>query len=178
MAAKSSIKRLPKALLQRLDALIAADELTLDDLTAWLDDKGHRRSRSALGRYAKDIRKVAGEIERSTQIAQAVVAELGPAAAEGKTGRLLVSILQKLIFDHLMARIDGGEGFAADEFYKLTRAVRELFMGLGLDAEREARLKRDTAAKAAKVATAAGRKAGLSAETIAAIERDVLGIAA
>ena len=85
-------------------------------------------------------------------MADALVAEIGPAATEGKTGRLLVEILQRIAFDFMMKRLDGGDGpggdgpggdggggedLGAQEFMFLGRALKDLASAQKIDVDRE-----------------------------------------
>lgn len=147
MPPKSSIKSLPKKLLDEVQRLLV-EEWSLDDLVAYLREAGHERSRSALGRYKRDLGKVAERMRRSREMAGALVREMGPQAAEGKTGRLLVEILQSIVFNHLIKLgdaeegEDGGGGPNAMDLMLLAKSIGEMTRALKVDADREAQLKK------------------------------------
>lgn len=182
MPRKSSIKTLPKTVLDEVNSKLAADELTLDELVAFLDTKGHPRSRSALGRHKKKLDKVAKDLRRSREMADALVKEIGPSASEGKTGRLLIEILQKLVFDHLLYQVDGDGGSGGDDamgsmdFMLLAKTMKELASAGKIDTDRELKIRAETAKDAAKAVEAVAKSHGLTKKTIADFRGAILGV--
>ncbi|MCG8435372.1 MAG: DUF3486 family protein [Gammaproteobacteria bacterium] len=186
MPTKSSIKSLPKKIRDEVNRLLTEEEWTLDEIVAWLQGAGHGRSRSALGRHKKQLDKVAERLRRSRSMADALVRELGPGLAEGKTGRMLVEILQSLTFDFMMAQAEPGEngkeGYKSQDIFFLSKAMKEMAAAVKIEAEREIKL-RETVAKemiekldrAAEDAADAGEP-GLSAARIDQLRKDFLGV--
>ena len=143
MPRPSSIKTLPPEVLAQVNRLLTDARWSLDDVVAHLADAGHPRSRSALGRYNQELDQVAERMRRSREMAGALVKEMGPQAAEGKTGRLLVEILQSLVFDHLIKRgDDDAEPTSPMDLMLLAKSIGEMTRALKTDADREAQLKK------------------------------------
>lgn len=178
MARLSKIDRLPPEVRETIGALRKLG-FTIDEILAKLrelESPGAAEiSRSALGRHVKSLDAMAERVRWSRGAAEAIMARLGE--DEGRTARLNIELMHASLMD-LLAGGEDGVAITLDpeKAMLLSRAVRDLTTAARHDAEREIKVRRETAAKAAKAATGAARKAGLSAEAIAAIERDVLGI--
>lgn len=182
MAQKSRIETdLSDEDLSKFRRLLASGRLSIDALTTWLDAKGYEISRSSVGRYAKSFDQVARKLRESREVTDALVAELGEAAAQGKQGRLLVEMARSLVFDFLMQAQSNDIALDPKSAMMLGKGLAELGKALRLDQDFETKI-REQAAKealeraaqeldeAAQAATAAG-EAGLSAERIAELRR-------
>ena len=185
MPGKSTIKTLPRAILDEVNRLLADDLATIDEVVAHLAELGHARSRSAVGRYKQDIGKVADKLRRSREIAGALVREIGPAAAEGKTGRLLVEVLQSIAFDYLMQQAekdDAGTAMDSQDFFFLGKALKEMASAQKIDVDRELKIREQVAKQLLNKVEAASGEAekagerGLSAARIAQLREDFLGV--
>lgn len=185
MGRKSSIKTLPKETLARLNALIAEGNVTLEELTAWLEERGHKRSRSAVHRYAQEIERVQARLRQSREITEAVARELGDAATQGKQGRLLVEMTRGIVFDLLMKlqEASDAEGKAVldpRDVAFLGKGLAELGRALRFDQDFEQKIRQAAAREAAEQAAdrvddlAAAE--GISKKTREAWRREVLGI--
>lgn len=174
MPRRSTVKELPKEIRVEVDRLLA-DGTTIDDIVAKLQELGADISRSALGRYKQDFDQVTRRMREMREVAAGFARELG-AAPEGETGRLLIELVQSLVFKFAARQSDQDAATTAQELYHVARAIKDLEHGASLGADRELKIRKDTATEAAKAAGGAAKAAGLSAEAIAAIERDVLGI--
>lgn len=186
MGRKSSIKTLPKDVLARLNALIADGSLTLEQLTEWLDQRGHRRSLSAVHRYAKEIEKVQSRLRQSREITEAVARELGDAATQGKQGRLLVEMARGIVFDLLMKLQDASSenGKAAldpRDVAFLGKGLAELGRALRFDQDFEQKIRdaaaREAVEKAADSVDSLAAREGISKKTRDTWRRQVLGLA-
>ncbi|MFY9350074.1 MAG: phage protein Gp27 family protein [Sphingobium sp.] len=147
MGRKSSIKSLPPqvqaAVVQALDG-----GATIDDIVERLAALGHDRSRSAVGRYAKQYGELAKRQRDMRVVAEAFASEFGSTDnAEGKLMvQMLTSIGARMILP--MAAEEEPE-IDAKEFHFLAKATKELLSSAKLDAERDARV-REEAKKEAK----------------------------
>lgn len=196
MARKSVMKKLPKQIRATINAWIAEEAVTVDGLYAYLVKLGASAlgleavpARSTVGKYMSDTRTAALEaakaLKESREMASIVLEELGPQAAEGEQGRVLVQMMRTLMFRFLRPRLrDGADGEAnaidPKEFAAISRSLRELAQTIRLDSEyeqtvRAAAAKQEREAVAERVA-AVGREKGLSLEMIRAIEESVLGV--
>lgn len=176
MPKASSIKKLPKEILDQVNRLIVEEAATLDEIVEHLAELGHPRSRSALGRHKQRLDQVADKLRRSREMAEALVAEIGPAATEGKTGRLLVEILQGLAFDHLLNKVEGEEESKPIELARLAKALKDMASAQKIDLDRELKIRQETATHAAKAAEKVAGEKGLSAETVEDIKAAILGV--
>lgn len=180
MGRSSTLKTLPKEILDEVNRLLVDDNWSIDEVVAHLNEAGFDKSRSAVGRHRKNIFKVAGKLKQSREMAQALIREIGPGAADGKTARLLVEVLQKLVFDHLLNKVEAEEEGTPKDFMTLARALKDMAQAQKTDTDREAKI-RDLAAKETKAAAAEiveghAKKAGLTKQTVNAIKADILGI--
>lgn len=187
MARKSSIKTLPKPILAEVNRLLTEEQATIDEVVAHLAQLGHPRKRSAVGVYRQEVSKVAEKMRRSREMADALVREIGPGVVEGKTGRLLVEILQSIAFDFLLKRAGAEGGEASEEldsqdFFFLGKALKEMASALKIDTDRELNIRKDVAKQAATAAEKAVKQAGkdhgfvLPPEALQAIREQVYGI--
>lgn len=176
MGRRSSVRRLPPEIRSELDRLLGDGRYTIAEIVAHMRRLGAALSRSAVGRRKLEVEAVTRRMREMREVAEGFARELG-AAPEGQTGRLLIELVQSIVFRFAAGRSDEEAETTAQELYHVARAIRDLEAGASLGAERELKVRREAAKDAAKAATGAARKAGLSPEAIATIERDVLGIA-
>lgn len=184
MPRKSSIKTLPPEILAEVNRILAEGTTTLDEIVAHLGQLGHPRSRSALGRHKQQLDNVAEKLRRSRDMANALVREIGPGATEGKTGRLLVEILQNIAFDFLLKKADGDqadddEELGSQDFFFLGKALKEMAQAQKIDVDRELKIRaeviKEVVAKAIDAARTGAAKAGvtLGTEALAQIRREL-----
>lgn len=192
MAGRSSLKSLPPEVLDAVHEAIGRGE-TLDDICALLRDLGTERSRSAVGRYAQGFNELAKQQRRVQSIAAAFGNEFGQSGDNQvrMMNQLMTSVMTRAIIPIASAEDDaaaGGDdedgGGALDTLAlsRLAKAVKDVTSSSKIDIEREAKIReeeaRRTREKAAADATAAGRAAGASEATLAAIRTRILGFAA
>lgn len=167
-----------------LDKLIADGKLSVTGLTEWLGERGYEISRSAVGRHKRKIDRVARRLKESRLITEALAAELGDAAVQGKQGRLLVDMARTATMDLLIKIQDEGEdgGIDAKEAMMVGKALAELGKALRYDQDFELKIT-EKAEKAARAKAAAAVDAvardvdlGLSMDTVAAIKEKILGV--
>jgi len=134
MPIPSSLKTLPPAVLAQVNFMITEGGWTIDQIVGYLSEAGHPRSRSAVGRHARNVNEVAAKLRESREVVDALVREMGPQATEGKHGRLLVEILRKLAFDSLLKKMDGeGEDLESQDFFFFAKAMKELSSSVRLE---------------------------------------------
>ncbi len=174
MAARSTITSLPEEVAAQFDDQVRAGRLSIDQLTAWLQEAGHPRSRSAVGRYVKKINEQLAELRRTREVTKIMVNSLGEAGVEGEQGRVLGELVGNLTFTALRSMQVSGEDPDPKAVVQLARAVRDLGAANQLHLEHQVRAK--TLRDAAKVATEAAGRAGLSKATRTRIEQEILGL--
>ena len=165
---RSSIERLPPALRDAVDAAVA-DGTTVDEIVALICAHGGTCSRSAVGRYAKRARGLIRQQYEADRIAGMWARALGE-RAEGRTGLLVIETLRTLALFSVADLGERKKSVTTKEIARLALAARRLEGADKLRIERERAV-----AEAAARGGRAARSAGLSAETVAAINTAILG---
>ena len=189
MPRKSTIPTLPPELLAEVNRILADDIWSLDELVAYLREAGHERSRSALHRHKQRQERVAKRLRQSREMATALVHEIGPSVMEGKTGRMLVEILQSMVFDHMLNRVEAGDGedgdaddMSSQDFFFLAKSIKELASASKLTTDQEMKLRQTFVDQAIAIVDEVneeakqGGESGLSAEAIERLKREMLGV--
>ena len=168
---RSSVARLPPTLREAVDAAIA-DGATIDEITALIRGEGGACSRSAVGRYVKNLRDLIRQQQEADRATEMWMRALG-ARAQGRAGLILIETLRTLTLSALADLSRREEPVSTEELARLALVLRRIE---GTD---KLRLQRErAAAKAAKAAPGAGRapgRKGLSPEAVAAIREVVEG---
>ena len=168
---RSSIARLPPALREAADAAIA-DGATIDEIAARIRAEGGACSRSAVGRYVKNMRDLIRQQQEADRANEAWVRALG-ARAQGSAGLILIETLRTLVLSALADLSRREEPVSTEELARLALVLRRIEGTDKLRLERER-----AAAKAARAAPGAGQapvRKGLSPEAVAAIREVVEG---
>ena len=172
---RSSIERLPPTLREAVDAAIA-DGATIDEITARIRAEGGACSRSAVGRYVKNMRDLIRQQQEADRANEAWVRALGD-RAQGRAGLILIETLRTLVLSTLADLSRREEPVSTEELARLALVLKRIEGTDKLRLERER-----AAAKAARAAPGAGQAAGqalvrkgLSPEAVAAIREAVEG---
>lgn len=187
MARPSTISRLPPEIRAEIDRQRHAGR-TIDEILAKLRELDVDVSRSALGRHVQRIDVLGEKLRRSQAIAQGVALGLGDKSPDA-VSRASIELLHDAIFDLLqdaaIAEDEAGEGvramvrnpkaaaLIAETIERLSKASRH---NLELVQKIEDRATKKAREGAAAAAEAAGREQGLSAKSIEAIKRNILGL--
>ena len=176
MARLSKIARMP-AELRELIGRLREQGRTIDEIREHLSSLDVEVTRATLGRHVQRIDAIAARVRESRAAAEAIVSRLGT-GDETRTARLNIELMHASVMQLLAG--EEGQSIVLDpeNAMLLARTLRDLSTAARHDAEREIKVRREVAKEAAKAATGAARKAGLKPDTIARIEREVLGIAA
>ena len=168
---RSSIARLPPTLREAVDAAIA-DGATIDEITDLIRARGKTCSRSAVGRYTKNVRDLIRQQQETDRGIEAWVQALGD-RPEGRAGLILIETLRTLTLSALADLSAREEPVSTAELARLALVLRRIEGTDKLRLERER-----AAAKAARAAPGAGQapvRKGLSPEAVAAIREVVEG---
>ena len=168
---RSSIKRLPPELREAVDAAIA-DGATIDEITALIRGEGGACSRSAVGRYTKNVRDLIRQQQETDRGIEMWVRALGD-RAQGRAGLILVETLRTMTLSTLAELSKREEPATPEELGRLSLVLKRIEGTDKLRLERER-----AAAKAARAAPGAGQapaRKGLSPEAVAAIREVVEG---
>ena len=168
---RSSIARLPPTLREAVDEAIA-DGATIDEITARIRAEGGACSRSAVGRYVKNMRDLIRRQQETDRGIEAWVRALG-ARTEGSAGLILIETLRSLTLAALADLSGREQPVSTEELARLALVLKRIEGTDKLRLERER-----AAAKAARAAPGAGQapvRKGLSPEAVAAIREAVEG---
>ncbi|WP_298438025.1 DUF3486 family protein [Geobacter sp.] len=188
MAQASSIERLPADIKSRLQELLQDPRVTQLDVTARINElleaEGHpdRISKSAVNRYAIKMAEVGEKLRQSRDVASMFIARVG-AAPQGQMGLLINEILRTLAFDISLkiqdADLKEPETLAAtiDQVKALALAVQRLEQSATINVKRENEIRKAALEQAAEAVEKTAKQAGVSAEAIQMIRRDVLMMA-
>lgn len=176
MGRRSNIEFLDPRIKQEIDKLLSSGRYTLDDVLERLEELGEEGvSRSGLHRYAKNFDLVVRETKQLHEFGTALASEMG-AAEETDMHKALSKMIQGMMFRYGMTAVKDKDGPGASELAKLARAQRDI---MATSAQRE-KLRKEIEADANRKAVDSMEKvateAGLSADRVAQIRRDFLGI--
>lgn len=174
MARRSSIDLLPEAVRQELERRLLAQAFGgYEALADWLAEQGFEISKSAVHRFGQRFEERAQALRMVTEQARALV-EAAP-DDESAVSEALIRLTQEKCFTLLLdAEIDP----ANVNFPKLVQNVAHLTRAQVYRSKHVAEIRRETATQAAEVAGREAKNAGLSADKVDAIRREILGIAA
>ena len=169
---RSSIARLPPELREAVDAAIA-DGATIDEIADLIRGEGGACSRSAVGRYTKNVRDLIRRQQETDRGIEAWVQALGE-RTEGRAGLILIETLRSLTLAALAELSQRETPPTPEELSRLSLVLKRIEGTDKLRIERE----RAAAKEAAKTAPGAGQapvRKGLSPEAVAAIREVVEG---
>lgn len=187
MPRPSSIAKLP-AQVRELIGQLRRDGRTIDEILGKLhelDAPGAQDiSRSALGRHIQNLDQIVADIQRTRTVADAIVQRLGD-APESKTARLNIELMHGLMLKLMTEGEDGASvKLDAQEAYFAATALQKLAQASKSDVDRELTIRSKILAnldkqldKAEAEARAAGEP-GLSADRVAQLRREFLGVKA
>ena len=166
MPQRSKVAQLPDEVRAELDRrLIAGGFAGYVALSEWLADAGYAISKSALAAHGGRLERRIEALRLATEQAEALIAASPDDA--GAVADASIRLAQERIFELLLA----AEGGDLKELAGAARALAETARaGTAIRAER-----RKALAQAAERAGQAVRKAGLSADTAAAIREAIAG---
>ena len=179
---KSSIDLLSQELREQLNALLARTDVTQQEITDAINTAAGERvvSKSGVNRYAMRMKAFG---ERARQIKEATQAYVQMAGDQAQVSESIIHQLRIGIYDLSSLLESSGtedadpEELAArlDAFAKASRGMRDLEAAAKAIDERKRRLQAELEAAAADVERA-GRRAGMSDDTVRQIKGRVLGI--
>ena len=174
---RSSVDRLPDTLREAVDAAIA-DGATIDEITARIREGGGECSRSAVGRYAKNMRELFRRQQEADRVIEAWVQEFGE-RPEGDAGRILIETLKTMTLATMAALSGRDEPASLQDLSRLSLILKRIESTEKLRRDRERAAEKEKAAEKAAAQKAAlartERQGGLSAETVAALREAVEG---
>jgi hypothetical protein len=178
----STIELLPDEIRQQLQELLRDPRCSQLEATRRineiLEEEGHeeRVTKSSVNRYSLRMEQVGAKLRQSREIAEMWVGKLG-AQPQGQVGHLLNEMVRTLAFDCAMTLSEGDEPIPPRMLKDLSIAVERLEKAASENVKREVEVRKQALADAADAAGKTAQQAGVSAETIQKIRRDVLMMA-
>ena len=169
---RSSIKRLPAKLREAVDAAIA-DGATIDEITERIRAEGGDCSRSAVGRYAKNMRDLIRKQQETDRTIKAWVDALGE-RQEGQAALVLIETLRAMTLDTVAKLRARDEPASLQELDRLSHILKRIESTEKLRKDREQAAEKAKAEKAKSAGRAKGQ-GGLSPEAVAIIRAEVEG---
>lgn len=186
--ARSRIKtELPPDLLAELNTQIVDGRKTIDQLRAWLAEKGVEIPRTNLGRHVQEVEQMASTLRETREIVKVVSERIGPDEDAGAMTDQLVEMLHAVVyrgFTGLLA--DPEKSLAPEDLHFMARTLKDAAAAKKANVDRLINAAKLAAAKEAAAAATrdAATKAkeaiqsrGMSADVAEAIEKAVLGLA-
>ena len=121
---RSSIARLPPELREAVDAAIA-DGATIDEIAALIRGEGGACSRSAVGRYTKNVRDLIRQQQETDRGIEAWVRALGE-RTEGRAGLILIETLRSLTLSTLADLSGREEPVSTAELARLALVLKRI----------------------------------------------------
>jgi hypothetical protein len=179
MPRRSKIEQLDPRVREIVDQLVREGRASIDDIVARLREllgETDAPSRSSVGRYAMRAKAQMARYREAQEVAKVWIGKLD-AEPEGDVGRLLSEMLRTVAFQTLGELGGRGDGeVEAGEVMLLARAIKDLASADKLSAERELRIRREIATKAADVVTETARAQGMSEDQARFWREKVLGV--
>lgn len=181
---RSKIDLLPDDVKQLLDGLLRdgknSQQEVLQAVNEYIEQQGLpedlKPSRSGLNRYSSRMEAIGKDLRDVREVSQALVAQLGDKPT-GEVSKLILEIGRTQLFKAMMnANEKDGEvdiGMIKDAML----AAQRLESAAMSSHKREKEIRKAFADEAAKVAETVAKKAGMTAETVSSIKKEILGIA-
>ena len=164
---RSSIDRLPPELREAVDRAIA-DGATIDQIAARIRAEGETCSRSAVGRYTKNMRDTIRRQQETDRTVKAWVDALGE-RPEGQAGLVLIETLRTMVLATMADLSARDEPVPMQELARISLVLKRIESTEKLRADRERAARKDAQAGQAKP------WGGLSPEAVAIIRAEVEG---
>jgi len=170
MPPRSKVAALPAEVKSWLDQVLVENNFSgYESLSAELADRGYSIGKSALHAYGQTFEDRLSRLRMASEQAKAVVTAAPD--EEGAVNEALMRLVQEHLFNMLMSKND------PKDLHKTAKAVAELGRASVVQKKWQAEVRERAESAAAKVEKIA-RKGGLTAETVDAIRREILGVAA
>lgn len=186
----SKIEQLPDEVKAFLNAMLRdrqySQQEILDEVNRQIDELGlpdsEKLSRSGLNRYATRMEAIGKKMRETNAVADAWVQRLGD-KPQGQVGNLLIQMTRSMAFDLALAAQDQTNEDGEEEpislgmLKDLSLTIQRLEKASMDSLKREKEIRKAFAEEAANIAEKAVKAAGLTAQAIATIKNEILGIA-
>ncbi|HGH3372438.1 TPA: DUF3486 family protein [Kluyvera cryocrescens] len=180
----SKIDLLPDSIRDQLHQMLREKRHTQEEIREAINEliDGHdlpedmQLSRTGLNRYASRMEEFGAKIRASREMAEIWAAKLG-SAPTSDVGKLLLEFVKTLAFETSMSLAEKDKTVEPKALGQLALVAQRLEAAAMTSHKREQEIRKAFAEEAADTAEQITKQAGLSAETAAAIKRQILGIA-
>jgi len=181
---KSKVQLLPEAIKTELNALIRSGAMSqkdiLDQINQLIEAAGlpeeDKLSRSGLNRYTLRMEQNGARIRQAREVAEVWTSKLGQAPASD-LGKMLQEFVRTMAFETSMKLMDDPDKVVDPKSLGQLALVIQRIEAAAMSSHKvEKEIRAAALAEAAEAAEKITSKAGLSAETAAAIKREILGI--
>lgn len=184
---RSKIDLLPEAIRQELDSKLRDGRLTQQDVLDYINDlidqsqlppedkEELKLSRSGLNRYASHLETIGKDLREIREVSNALVAQLGDKPT-GDVSRMILEIGRTQLFKAMMTNSSKEEmdiGMIKDAML----AAQRLEAAAMHSHKREKEIRQLFAAEVAAATEKVAKSAGLTADGVALLKREILGIA-
>lgn len=159
MPRKSTVDAISAEAREELDRMVRDNRATIDQIRQRLSElEGEDApSRSAIGRYVQSAKQQMERYRQAQEVAKVWVGKLEE-EPDGDVGRLLSEMLRTVAFSSLSQLGDEDAQAEAKDIRFLAQAIKDLASADKISAERELRIRKETAEKAAQKMEAAEKK--------------------
>lgn len=182
MARKSSIDLLPAEIRDALHELLrdpAVSQLkATQKVNALLEAEGHdeRITKSSVNRYSQRMDAIGEKMRQSRQIADMWIGKLGN-QPQGQVGKLLNEFTRTMAFETALHMSEGEDPVPPKLLKELSLSIKHLEEAASVNEKREREIRRQMAEEAATAVDEAAKQQGLTADSVAQIKSQILGIA-
>ncbi|MEW5683008.1 MAG: DUF3486 family protein [Pseudomonadota bacterium] len=184
---RSKIDLLPEEIRRELDAKLRDGRLTQQEVLDYINDlieqsqlppdekEQLKISRSGLNRYSTQMETIGKDLRELREVSNALVAQLGDKPT-GDVSRMILEIGRTQLFKAMMSQSSSEEmdiGMIKDAML----AAQRLEAAAMQSHKREKEIRQLFAAEAAEAAEKVATQQGLTIEGVAALKREILGIA-
>lgn len=168
MSKQSTIESLPPEIKAQVDELIRSGRYTIDGLVVAIQEAGEDRSRSAVGRYAARKKKTMEIYAEARDMAESLSTRFKE-DPESNVSQMLGQVIQGVTFTTLQQLAEEGKA-KPGELMLLSAVVKNLAGASKITFEQAQKIrkaaKEEAKEEAAKAITQAGKRAGISQETM------------
>jgi len=173
----STVEQLPSEILDEINRSLNDRTQTQTEILERANAQGANISVGAMNRHSQRQAKIAENLRFAREASKNVFKDLED--VDGDAGRLVLESVQSLLLESYMQFADSDDATPKD-LVNLSAAAKNIQHGLKLNAETKQKIREearkealhDAAEQAEKTATSKG----MSATTVDAIKRDILGI--
>lgn len=179
MGRKSSITQLDPRIQEAVHEAVRDGRATIDQIVELIREMGGEVSRSAAGRYVKNVNAAMAKYKQARDIATVWIEKMGK-EPDGDVGRLGVELVRTVAFQQLADLGESPTDSAAMEVMLLAKALDHAARSQKVDADRILKIQEKASERAkheaANQAVAVAKRAGASDELIETIKRRILGL--